>query len=84
MDLNASIMSTQGKGAIHYTMIIPTIIVPVVFYIILRIFMGSDLALIFLTVLGVLGLIIYKPILEIILKQFHRQRYKISAGFNQL
>jgi len=83
MDLDASIMSTQGKSAVHYSMIIPTVILPAVLYVIVRIFTGPELALITLAGLGILGLIFYKPAFNLILKQFDRQRYKISAGFNQ-
>jgi hypothetical protein len=83
LDLNASIFSSQGKGANQFTLIIPTIIVPVILFLP---FALLDLAIwgyVFLLVLGLSGLILYRPLLRFCLKFIDSQKYKITAGFKQ-
>ncbi len=83
LDLNASIFSTQGKGANQFTLIIPTMIIPLLIFVLFVIFNHRIEGYLFLLVLGVLGLIFYRPLLKFCLHFFYQQKYKISSGFRQ-
>lgn len=84
MDLEASILSTQGKGSVNYLLIIPAIILPLILFLIIRAVVGSDTGYMVLSALGIVGLFSFRPALNLIEKHFNRHKYAISAGFHQL
>ena len=83
MDLNASMFATQGKGASHYLTIVPTIIIPIFLYLPFALSGYAEAGFIFLTGMGVLGLLFHKQLLEFSIRQFYNQKYNIAAGFRQ-
>jgi hypothetical protein len=83
LDLNANVFSTQGKGANQFTLIIPTIIVPLILFLPFALFDFPILGYFFLLSLGLTGIIFHRPLLRFCLKFIISQKYKITAGFKQ-
>jgi hypothetical protein len=81
LDLDASIMSTQGKGAGQYLTIVPTLLLPTIIFVPFAIYDSSRLGLIVLTVLGIAGLIFQKPIMKLIIAFFYKNKYKLATAF---
>ena len=81
MDLSASILATQGKGANQYLLIIPFCLVPVLFYLPFALAGQPDFGFAFLGVLGALALILHRPMMALVRWQFLRHRYRMAAGF---
>ena len=83
LDLNASIFSTQGKGVNQFTLIIPTLIIPILLFLPFALTEKAMMGYIFLLMLGILGLVFHRPLLSMCLRLFYNQKYRISAGFKQ-
>ncbi len=83
-DLNMRMMSQQGRGAGQYLAGIPTIIIPTAIFLPFAIIKEQNIALIILGTLGVAGILFQKQMMNIIIKQFYKQKYKMAAGFRQL
>jgi|GEM_PF-570660 len=81
MDLNASILSNQGKGGVQYLTILPTLILPILIFIPFWIIDQPNTGYLMFGVLGGLGLVFHQPILKLLVHQFYRQKYKMAAGF---
>jgi hypothetical protein len=83
MDLNASILGTQGKGASHYSTILPVLILPILIYLPFGLSGYNDLGMIALGILGLIGLLLGKPVMSLIVNRLEKQKYKMVAGFRQ-
>ena len=83
MDLTASIFGMQGKGGIQFFTIVPTLIGPIVLFLIFRTAMSRDVALLVMGGTGVAGLLLHRIILRVIIRQFQKKRYLIAAAFRQ-
>ncbi len=83
LDLNASIFGTQGKGAAQYSAIVPVLIVPILIYLPFGLNGFNDTGIIVLAGLGILGLLLKKPVMNLILIRLQKQKYKMVSGFRQ-
>ncbi len=83
LDLNASLLSTQGKGASQYLTIFPTLILPVMIYGLLRLSGFAESEYLVFGLLGLIGLIVHRQLMHLFLRRFHRQKHAIAAGFRQ-
>lgn len=81
LDLEASIMSTQGKGAGQYLTIVPTLLLPTIIYIPFAIAGELMMGLGFLAGLGIAGLIFQKQIMKAIIRFFYKNKYKLATAF---
>jgi len=81
LDLDASIMSTQGKGAGQYLTIVPTLLIPTVIFVPFAITDNTMIGLAVLAGLGVIGLIFQKPIMKLIIAWFYKNKYKLATAF---
>jgi hypothetical protein len=83
LDLNASIFGTQGKGASHYSTILPVLILPILIYLPFGLSGSGDTGMIVLGGIGIAGLILKRPVMDMIIRRLERQKYKMAAGFRQ-
>lgn len=81
LDLDASIMSTQGKGAGQYLSMVPTLLLPVLIFFPFAIGDNSMMGFGFLTGLGLIGVILQKPIMKVIIGFFYKNKYKLATAF---
>ncbi len=83
IDLNAGMFSTQGKGGRQFLVFLPTIIVPILIFLLIRLYLNFNSGILVLAGMGILGLAFYSPLLQLVVKLFYQQKYKIAAGFRQ-
>lgn len=83
LDLNASIFGTQGKGASHYSTILPVLIVPLLVYLLFGLNGMGDAGIWTLALLGILGIVFRKYAMNRITERLRRQKYLIVGGFRQ-
>jgi hypothetical protein len=82
-DLNASLLSTQGKGGSNFAAILPTVIVPVIIYVFAAEYFSEKVGMLILTFTGILGFIFRKILLKIPMGLFHKQKYNMAIGFRE-
>ncbi len=83
MDLGASIFSTQGKGSTNFLTILPTMIAPILLFILANTILTPAAGLYVLGGLGVLGLLGMTPLMRFVQRTFTSQKYLMRAGFRQ-
>jgi hypothetical protein len=84
MDLGRSqMMNYQGMGIVQYISIIPVLIVPIIIYIIFKAIGVPQFSFYCIGVLGIIGIIFNKYLLQIVTNQFAKRKYKMALGFRQ-
>ena len=83
MDLSASILSTQGKGGTNFMTILPTMIGPILLFVLANIIFGPEAGLYLLAGLGICGLLATAPLLRLAERVFHTKKYRMRAGFRE-
>jgi hypothetical protein len=83
MDLTASIFSTQGKGSTNFMTIIPVLIVPVVIFLLTENLLQRGMGLYVLGGMGIVGLLLTRPLLGYVAAAFHRKKYTMREGFRE-
>jgi len=84
LDLEAHTTSPQGKGTSQYLTAFPTIILPMfIIYAPLAIAGFEHLVIPAFAVIGIIGLVLHKPLLRMIVRRFKKQKYKISRAFRE-
>ena len=84
MDLTASILGTQGKGGAQYLTILPALILPILIMIPLRITgLGNGIFAVY-GFLGLTAIFLNKPLLNLLVAQFFRQKYRMAIAFRQV
>jgi hypothetical protein len=79
----SSAFNWQGVGASKFVMMLPLLLLPLLIYAPFG-FMGVPYWGIFaLGLLGVLGFIFHRPLLQLVAKRFLAHKYKIATGFRQ-
>ncbi|MEA3480293.1 MAG: DUF5687 family protein [Bacteroidota bacterium] len=84
MDLSkGATFNYQGMGASNWFAMIPAFLLPVFIYLPFSLAGLSYTGLIFIGVLGLIGLVFYKTFLNLIFKQFMKRRYIMADGFRE-
>ena len=84
IDLGKSqFMNYQGTGATQYLAMLPIMGLPFLVYLICKLFGGPDYYYYIVAVLGLLGIALNKYILQFIVSQFAKRKYKMAFGFRQ-
>ena len=76
-------MNFQGISAAHYLIMLPIMLLPVIIYLLLKLFGGADYYFHTIAIVGLLGIALNKYILKLILNQFVKKKYKMALGFRQ-
>lgn len=82
-DLDANIMSMQGKGSNQFVSVFLLMLALLAFFLPFRFLLGNDAAIIALGLLGIGGFAFHDRILRILVKQFFRRKYVMAEGFRQ-
>jgi hypothetical protein len=84
MDLSKNAaFNYQGLGASHWLSMLPAFLLPVFIYLPFSFFDLQNTGFIFIGALGLGGLLFYKSMLNFILKQFYKNKYKMAEGFRE-
>lgn len=84
IDLNASgFGNTQGTSAAQFIVMIPVLAMPMLIYAIVNKFVGFNAAVIAIASVGILSLLLKKPIMNLIEKKYQQNKYATIHGFKQ-
>jgi hypothetical protein len=73
----------SGFGAAHYLIFIPIMGIPALLYWIGNHFAGKFGGLFLIAFLGILGLVFHKSVIQLCVRIFNKNRYKIAAAFRK-
>jgi hypothetical protein len=84
IDLAArSALNYQGTTFKNFLIVIPMMFLPMLIIGIVALFSKTDIILIALSVLGILGLLFQKQLITMCVNQFNRRKYVLCEGFRQ-
>ena len=84
MDLNkGAIFSYEGIGAAQFLMILPMFLAPYAIYLPFWLFFNEYVGLLALGIIGLIGLLAFKPLSQININRVLANRYEISSSFRQ-
>lgn len=78
-----SAMNFQGTTWKNFIIILPILILPMILIGVLSFFSATNIALIILATLGLLGIFFQKPLLRITESQFLRRKYALCDGYRK-
>mgnify|MGYP001347555988 CR=1 FL=1 len=78
-----SAMNMQGVSIKNFIVLIPLLVVPMLIIGIFSLFSATNIALIILASIGLLGIIFTKQLLEVTEKQFLKRKYELCDGFRK-
>jgi hypothetical protein len=78
-----SSMNFQGTTYKNFLILIPMILFPIILIGIFALFSKTNIALIVISILGILGLLFQKQLITICVNQFNRRKYILCEGFRQ-
>lgn len=85
MDLSRSAsFNYQGMGASQWLAMLPGFLLPVLIYWPFKYFNVPDLGYVMIGVIGLAGLVFNKSMLEVVTRQFMRNRYTMAKGFREI
>lgn len=84
IDLGRSqFMNYQGMGISQFLLVFPTMAIPAIAYIVFNSIGFPQFSFYFLGVLGIIGIIFSKYLIQLVASQFVKRRYKMAVGFRQ-
>ena len=84
IDLNASgFGNTQGTSAAQFLVMIPVMVVPMIIYFVVNKFVGFNAAVVTIALVGIISLLLKKPIMNVIEKKYQQNKYATIHGFKQ-
>lgn len=75
-----SMFNHEGLGMAHYLLILPILALPVLIYFAFRAFGYGNIGIVFLGILGLIGLILHRNIVGRITKVFFRKKYVLQKN----
>jgi len=79
----ASVMNYQGTTYKSFLIIIPVMFLPMIILNVIAWIASMGVALWTLTILGLIGLLLRKPLLTLCVNQFNRRKYLLAEGFRE-
>jgi len=73
----------QGTSATQFLILIPLIVVPSVLYFIMKTFVSFEAATATLSILGLVGFALKKPLFDKITQAYQKRKYAMIAGFSE-
>ncbi|MDX6745591.1 DUF5687 family protein [Polaribacter sp. PL03] len=84
IDLNASgFGNTQGTSAAQFIVMIPVLIIPMLVYFIVNKYLGFNIAVLAIAIIGIISFLLKNPIMNIIEKKYQKNKYITIHGFKQ-
>ncbi len=79
----SAVGNMQGTGAAQFLVGIPLFGAPMLIYMALVFFVSFNVAMIVLSVLGIIGFVLRKPLLDKITNVYRKKKYGMIAGFKE-
>ena len=74
-------MNYQGTTFKNFLIVMPVMFGPVILASILSIFMENENAIIAMTIIGIICMLLAKPIFNVCVKKFNKRKYAMADGF---
>jgi hypothetical protein len=81
---NRSVMNFQGTTFWNFLIVVPVIFFPMILVGIFSLFSKINIALILLSVMGIIGFLFQKQLITLCVNQFNRRKYILCEGFRQI
>lgn len=73
----------QGAGAAQFLVMLPLFALPMLIYVVLNFLVSFEVAVITLSILGIIGFALKKPLLDRITEAYRKKKYGMIAGFKE-
>ena len=73
----------QGTTFKSFLIMIPVLMIPIIIVTLFSVIFNEKIALWTISMIGLIGLFLHKPILSLCVKQFNAQKYKLAEGFRE-
>ncbi len=73
----------QGTSATQFLILVPLIVVPSILYFVLKTFVSFEAAIVTLSIFGIVGFALRKPLLDKITHAYRKRKYGMIAGFRE-
>ncbi|NNE77325.1 MAG: hypothetical protein HKN31_09665, partial [Pricia sp.] len=84
IDLNRSAFANmQGTGAVQFLVILPLLGAPMLIFLGIQYFASFEAALMVLSLMGIVGVLFKKPLLDGITQIYRKKKYNMVAGFKE-
>lgn len=84
IDLDKSaIGNMQGTSATQFLILLPLMVVPCILYFLIKQFISFEIAIGVLCVLGILGMVFRKKLLDKVTEAYRKKKYAMIAGFKE-
>lgn len=84
IDLTKSALGNmQGTSATQFLVLIPLMVVPSLLYFVLKTFVSFEIAILTLSVLGIVGFALRKPLMDKVTAAYRKKKYAMIAGFKE-
>ncbi|MBV6652117.1 MAG: hypothetical protein KI786_00065 [Mameliella sp.] len=79
----SAFMNWEGVGASQFLLVLPSFFLPVVIHLLLQWILGWQWGLAVLGMLGVVGMIMHRPLMQAIVRQLENRKYKLIDAYKQ-
>ena len=84
IDLTKSALgNTQGMSATQFLVLLPLMVVPCIFYFILKTFVSFEVAIGVLSIFGIIGLALRNRLMNSVTEAYRKKKYGMIAGFKE-
>lgn len=84
VDLDTSAFGNmQGAGAVQFLVLLPLLCIPMLLFFVSKLLFSFEIALIILAALGILGVLLKKPLMDQITELYRKKKYGMIAGFKE-
>lgn len=84
IDLTKSALAnTQGMSATQFLVMLPLMVVPCIFYFVLKTFVSFEVAIAMLSIFGIIGLALRKQFMNLVTEAYRKKKYGMIAGFKE-
>ncbi len=84
IDLTKSALGNmQGTSATQFLVLLPLMVVPCLIYFLLKTFISFELAIGVLCSLGLVGIALRKPLMDLVIAAYRKKKYAMVAGFKE-
>jgi len=84
LDLSKSAtFNYQGVGASNFIVVLPMMLLPILLFLPFKFMDIPEIGWMFIGGIGLLGIVLYKPLHSMIIRRFYTKKYEMAEGFRQ-
>jgi hypothetical protein len=79
----SAFMNWEGVGASQFLLVLPAFFLPVVIHLLLQWVLGWQWGLVVLGMIGIVGILLHRPIMQAVVRQLSRRKYDLIDAYKQ-